>query len=714
MNAATTSCNVCFSSECRGCHVPQVVLGAGSPVSAAETSSSSFELLERPGQHAGSSGPSGLSDIVLSDRSGKQGESGSSDSENQRHPVSAGTAYRRAKKRGNLRLGHCPSPSVGRLAFEDIQSPAREFDSYSQGIRPSLVSSFGELPAANLLHLARRLYVCGQDSTGTRWISDLILNIPIERLASFGQNRKDFPFNPVSAISLHPDGNNKTFHVHCYHLCRYNQSRCDCQFVKHVKEEARIGTNNGHGDTITHCNRRIRPGPIIHGWQFTPEHCVRWVLYFCEPPRRFVHLEINRTSYLSLVCGLENLSRSQPGASGMRSAGPMASSSCPHEGSRGVLQRLDQNGEDCCGTGRAPGTVDSGSQRDECNARLPGKVAKKLNERRYLVSQIEDFLAVPIQACVDCESWINHEHLSIYDKSDPEFKQAITQLQRKYALLSYEDLILVHKSAKTPHYLKRQFINQPVDGFYMDVEESTDTMVKLLEYQLGKRWYLEFIRAHNIFNRGATKQNTVHICGPPNCGKTYFADWASSFYINVGQIGNFNRYSNFPLNDAPNRRILVWNEPNVEPSAFDTVKMLTGGDPLPANVKYQSGAVIDKTPVIITTNTPLFAEEDMVWKSRCIFWDFKPAEMLKEITRKPHPAAYIYVESKAQDLAAADDYTDFRCLGEIEQQEAISEFRRLHPTHPTPVADQLTNDPGEDDLEEYMPTEYFKDHYSMQ
>lgn len=64
----------------------------------------------------------------------------------------------------------------------------------------------------------------------------------------------------------------------------------------------------------------------------------------------------------------------------------------------------------------------------------------------------------------------------------------------------------------------------------------------------------------------------MEIVSPPSAGKNFFFDPVLSFYINRGTIRNFNRYTSFPLQDTVGRRILVWNEPNCESSAFDTVK----------------------------------------------------------------------------------------------------------------------------------------------
>uniref|UniRef100_A0A0A9YFR6 Non-capsid protein NS-1 n=1 Tax=Lygus hesperus TaxID=30085 RepID=A0A0A9YFR6_LYGHE len=75
-----------------------------------------------------------------------------------------------------------------------------------------------------------------------------------------------------------------------------------------------------------------------------------------------------------------------------------------------------------------------------------------------------------------------------------------------------------------------------------------------------------------------------------------------SFYLNCGNIANFNRNCQFPLQDCINRRILLWNGPNCESTAFDNSKMLFGGDPLPARIKFSNDSKIPRTPIFVITN----------------------------------------------------------------------------------------------------------------
>lgn len=74
------------------------------------------------------------------------------------------------------------------------------------------------------------------------------------------------------------------------------------------------------------------------------------------------------------------------------------------------------------------------------------------------------------------------------------------------------------------------------------------------------------------------KKNCLCVISAANAGKNFWFDAVIHFYINFGQIGNFNKYSQFPMMDAVNRRILMWNESACESSSFETVKILFGRD----------------------------------------------------------------------------------------------------------------------------------------
>ena len=106
----------------------------------------------------------------------------------------------------------------------------------------------------------------------------------------------------------------------------------------------------------------------------------------------------------------------------------------------------------------------------------------------------------------------------------------------------------------------------------------------------------------------------MYCCGAPNSGKSWFFEMVATYNLNIGHVKNLTKYTTFPLNDCVNRRILLWNEPSIAPSQYETVKMLAGGDPCAAAVKYEGDAKVLRTPLLITANHTIFSQQE-VWKS---------------------------------------------------------------------------------------------------
>lgn len=128
----------------------------------------------------------------------------------------------------------------------------------------------------------------------------------------------------------------------------------------------------------------------------------------------------------------------------------------------------------------------------------------------------------------------------------------------------------------------------------------------------------------------------MFVLSEPNGGKNWFFDAVIHFFLNFGEIGNFNRHSSFPLQEAVNKRILLWNEPNAEPAAMDTLKMLLGGDTFIAKVKYENDAVVTRTPVIVLSNNDIFPK-DAAFQSRLVRHRWRTAPLLRKYKLKPHP-----------------------------------------------------------------------------
>lgn len=141
------------------------------------------------------------------------------------------------------------------------------------------------------------------------------------------------------------------------------------------------------------------------------------------------------------------------------------------------------------------------------------------------------------------------------------------------------------------------------------------------------------------------KKNSIFILSDPNAGKNFFFDAVVHYCINYGQMGNFNRYCQFPLQECVDRRIILWNEPVMEACASETLKCIFGGDTCNAKVKYQGDAVIMRTPVIILSNNDVFPKNE-AFRSRMFQFNWRPAIFLKDIKYKPNPLCIYFLYEK--------------------------------------------------------------------
>lgn len=272
---------------------------------------------------------------------------------------------------------------------------------------------------------------------------------------------------------------------------------------------------------------------------------------------------------------------------------------------------------------------------------LPSKRVRQNLDCSAILTNLENILCIPIESTCDTFKWLQHSELLFINKGDPLYRKACSAFNRKTQFLSFDQFFHMHSNSSPLYYQRTS------DPFYYNIEESLTHIEMLLlhQYKSFEQIALFVKRLYEITEKILPKLNTLHIIGEPNSGKSWFAEMVVSFYMNIGHVKNFTRHTSFPLNDCPNRRILLWNEPSIAPSHFETVKMLTGGDPCPAAVKYEGDSTIIRTPLIITSNHSVFPQQT-VWKSRIYTEYWTRCHYLKNLDLYPHPLAFYYLIKK--------------------------------------------------------------------
>ena len=541
----------------------------------------------------------------------------------------------------------------------------------AQELRPErLVQSSSEAYGQSLQGLARKIAttVRRHSNGSSRWLGDIYPSIGLEEAEDLAEQAKEWEREyGVIAIIWHPERHETRFvrrrdpigtrmlgrrdraesttateesdseetcssddsraslretikgHAHIYHTCPWKGSSCRCRFLRGVRCKRRHG-------------RRV-----VYGRHINSQHIRQWLEYFMRPPRKFLHLALAKVSALPEIDQIRNLRQSQE----------MEESSADEEMEGGVFPGDNFDWRSIVSQRQSYATSstteDGASQTSEIVPGSSFKPSRTLQQRVdchvRLVNALNEFLCVPVYSTCELQQWIENPVLSFFDKADPDYKRAVSTVARRLQFLTFDQIWELVENAQSPMWYAR------TPDHYMSVEESIKIVRSLLLYQYGSRDTVrEFLhRLYNVCERVEPKRNSMFVSGPPNCGKTWFFDMVCAYYLNVGHVANFVRGEHFPLNDCVGRRILMWNEPNLMLSAFDTIKMVAGGDPCPANVKYQGHSVISRTPLLLTGNRAGVFPTTEVWNSRMYRESWMQCPDLKKVIGYPNPKAYYYL-----------------------------------------------------------------------
>lgn len=71
-------------------------------------------------------------------------------------------------------------------------------------------------------------------------------------------------------------------------------------------------------------------------------------------------------------------------------------------------------------------------------------------------------------------------------------------------------------------------------------------------------------------------------------------------------IGTVTNAGTFNFTDCTDKQLLVWEEPFIKGDMADTCKLVFEGAPAQVKIKYRNPETLNRTPIIITTNKPIW------------------------------------------------------------------------------------------------------------
>nr|CAI5837607.1 unnamed protein product [Callosobruchus analis] len=334
-------------------------------------------------------------------------------------------------------------------------------------------------------------------------------------------------------------------HIHAIHDCRYYNQRCRCDFYVNLRGGER-------------CLRRI-------AWaeEFSTEDWGYLAVYLQKAGRSIIYCKIAGREWVQ--CGQF---RHLP----IRRGVPSGQESVVEEGE--VADHI-RNFVACRSI-----TDSSGPIVGRCGAsNVQNSRSKERSKTDELLEWLREHATSPIKAILSTRLWLDSKWKFV----DPQkywVRVICDKFNKNFVLKSTQEIGTYFGDVK-PLY---RAPNGMMNDYYYSIDESVAVINELLMYQFNQDRVAvrQFLKdRYNICNKLLPKKNALLIVSPPNAGKNYFLEFVANYYISVGIIGNFNKYNQFPLMEAYNKRILFWDEPVAEPSAFETLEVLFAGTRMP-------------------------------------------------------------------------------------------------------------------------------------
>lgn len=178
-----------------------------------------------------------------------------------------------------------------------------------------------------------------------------------------------------------------------------------------------------------------------------------------------------------------------------------------------------------------------------------------------------------------------------------------------------------------------------VDQYNMLDQETSITLMKQWCKTQGIDFSLFTKSCYDILDKRIPKRNVLYLAGESNSGKSWVAASLAKLCKHYTTIPA-GTGENFIFGDCPNKRLIIMQEPKLVIAA-EQWKEMAEGKGLFVNVKNLGNQWCEPTPMIVTTNFPMWLtcpQNQTPYLNRMIsFQNLKPANFLKDINKELNP-----------------------------------------------------------------------------
>lgn len=277
--------------------------------------------------------------------------------------------------------------------------------------------------------------------------------------------------------------------------------------------------------------------------------------------------------------------------------------------------------------------------------------------------------------------WRNHKYFRYISDYEQSMKIARSNITLKFKDYKIRDYIEFYTSRSIRPLFNCTSAEYTIDN-YFNLKDSVLKIKQLLIFQIMDQLDSDYTWDENLditpvydyirqlvllFDGKRGKCNTDYIVSPSCSGKTFFFDCWKDFLLSYGNMTNWNKNHQFPLQMCVDKRIIFWNEPNCEPAAYEDLKKVLAGESYSANRKNRDHVEIEKTPVIITANHRIFPNTE-VFNCRIKYHVWRTAPFLRNNgARKLYPLALVRLIQEAEQNLE-DSFTKDKIISSTSQQ----------------------------------------------
>ena len=257
----------------------------------------------------------------------------------------------------------------------------------------------------------------------------------------------------------------------------------------------------------------------------------------------------------------------------------------------------------------------------------------------------------PLLKLVDLILWYNSHDADdllsrIAGKDKVESQKFINEFYGKRTYYMYYD--------KATKIISCNIIGKTWQELTEEYEPEPDMLDVTTSYQVITRWFQdqnidieEFLsKFMAVANKTKSKLNSLGLFGQSNAGKSLIMRSLIQVFKALAYLSQGTNY-NFLWQDCDLKRAIIWEEPMIDMTQIETLKLVMEGARTTVHQKCKGDAIIERTPLFFTGNRPLWdlvPSEEKMLKNRMYLWErLKPLDWLKEVNGALNPKAWLMI-----------------------------------------------------------------------